>query len=161
MSTCSRRCEEMTPFQVMEILEAAHTLERQGVHVIHLQIGEPDFDVPECVKDACMRAVRENKTHYTHSLGIIELREAICAWYAREHGAVVHPDHVIVTQGTSPAMFLLFSALLEPGDNVILSDPAYACYPNFIQFAGGECRRVAVAEEDQFQYRPDMIRQAM
>lgn len=161
MSECSARCEEMTPFQVMEILEAAAKLESQGKDVVHLQIGEPDFDVPGCVKRACARALEDNKTHYTHSLGIIELREAICAWYENTYGVTVDPDQIIVTQGTSPAMFLLFSALLEPGDNVILSDPAYACYPNFIRFAGGEARRVRVEESDAFQFRPDMIKAAM
>jgi aspartate/methionine/tyrosine aminotransferase len=158
---CTRRCEEMSPFQVMEILEAAHRLEREGKRVIHLEIGEPDFDAPECVKEACARAVRENKTHYTHSLGIIELREAICRWQEERYGVSTHPDQVIVTQGTSPAMFLLFSALLEAGDNVIVSDPAYACYPNFVEFAGGECRRVRVTEADGWQYRPEGIRAAL
>ncbi len=161
MNQCSKRCEEISPFQVMEILEAAHRLESQDINVVHMQIGEPDFDAPECVKEACAKAVCDNKTHYTHSLGVFELREAICQWYANNYGVSVSPDQIIVTQGTSPAMFTLFSALLEQGDNVIVSDPAYACYPNFIRFAGGECRRVPVSEADGFQYRPAMIRKAI
>jgi len=155
----SQRAEEISPFLAMEILERARALEAQGVDIVHLEVGEPDFDVPQCVKEACARAVAEGHTHYTHSLGSLELREAICGHYRRTYGVTVHPDQVVVTSGTSPAMLLLFAALLERGDEVILSDPAYACYPNYIRFAGGVPVTVPVYEEDAFQYRPEAVRQ--
>jgi len=157
----SKRAEQITPFLVMDILEAAHKLEAAGHNVIHLEIGEPDFDTPECIKEAAKKALADGETHYTHSLGLLPLREAICADLHARYGVEVDPGRVIVTQGTSPAMLLLFSTLLEAGDPVILSDPAYACYENFIRFAGACPVRVSVTEEDSFQYRPEAIEAAM
>ena len=157
----SQRAEEISPFLAMEVLERARALEAQGIDIIHLEVGEPDFDVPQCVKEACARAVAEGHTHYTHSLGSLELREAICEHYRRSYGVAVQPDQVVVTSGTSPAMLLLFAALVESGDEVILSDPAYACYPNYVRFAGGVPVTVPVYEEDAFQYRPEAVRQRL
>jgi aspartate/methionine/tyrosine aminotransferase len=153
----AHRAEQIKPFIVMDVLERAHTLERQGAHVIHLEVGEPDFDAPGCVKDAVCQALEAGQTHYTHSLGSLQLREAICQHYSDTYRVTVHPDQVVVTSGTSPAMLLIFSALLEAGDEVILSDPCYACYRNFIQFLGSVPTSVPVYEQDGFQYRPEEI----
>jgi aspartate/methionine/tyrosine aminotransferase len=149
----TRRTEEMTSFIAMDVLEKAHDMERRGIDIVHLEVGEPDFPTPDCVNRALIRALSEGRTHYTHSLGIIELREAICAHYEQRYGVSVTPDRVVVTSGTSPAMFSLFAALVEPGDEVILSDPHYACYPNLIGFAGGIPVRVPVREADGYQFR--------
>lgn len=157
----SKRASEITPFLVMDILEAAHKLEAAGHKVIHLEIGEPDFDTPECIKEAARKALADGETHYTHSLGLLALREAICEDIHTRYGATVDPGQVIVTQGTSPAMLLLFSTILEAGDQVILSDPCYACYDNFIRFAGACPVRVPVTEAESFQYRPEAIEAAM
>jgi aspartate/methionine/tyrosine aminotransferase len=153
----SHRTQEMTPFIVMDVLEKAHEMERQGIHVIHLEVGEPDFDTPQCIKDAACRALANGHTHYTHSLGMIELREAISEHYLKTYGVSADPDQIVISSGTSPAMFVMFSALLEKGDQVIVSDPHYACYPNFIKFVQGEPVFVPVYEEDGFQYRPEAI----
>ena len=153
----SRRTEEMTSFIVMDVLERACELECQGKNIVHLEVGEPDFDTPECVKAAACQALTDGFTHYTHSLGMLELREAICAYYHHTYGVSVEPDQIVVTSGSSPAIFMTFAALLEAGDQVILSDPHYACYPNFIKFVGGEPVTVPVFEEDGFQYRPEAI----
>lgn len=157
----AKKALDMPPFIVMEILEKAQELERQGKNVIHLEIGEPDFATPQAVKDAGCAAIQQDKTRYTHSLGLLELREAICGHYRSNYGVEILPDQVIVTSGTSPAMLLVFSALLNPGQKVILSDPGYACYPNFIKFADGEPIFINVYEEDGFQYRPDDIKAAL
>ena len=153
-SDVSQRIQRISPFIVMEVLERAKTMEREGVHVIHLEVGEPDFDTPDCIKQAGIQALGHGHTHYTHSMGMHELREAICRHYKKTYGATVDPERVVVTSGTSPAIFLIFAALLEPGDEVIISDPHYACYPNFIEFAGGVPVTVPVIEEDAFQYTP-------
>jgi aspartate/methionine/tyrosine aminotransferase len=142
----------------MDVLERARALEKEGAHVIHLEVGEPDFDTPECVKEAACQALAEGHTHYTHSLGLLELREAIGRHYFKTYGVSVSPDQIVITSGTSPAMFLIFSALLEKGDEVILSDPHYACYPSFINFIQGVPVTVPVREQDGFQYRPESIR---
>lgn len=153
----AKRAEEIKPFIVMDVLERARAMESAGVHIVHLEIGEPDFDTPPCVKEAACQALREGHTHYTHSLGDLKLREAISEYYFDKYNVSVSPDQIVITSGTSPAMFLLFSALLEKGDEVIISDPHYACYPNFIRFADGVPVRVPVYEEDGFQYRPEAI----
>ena len=155
----SKRTEEMTSFIVMDVLERAQELERQGARVIHLEVGEPDFDAPACVKEAACKALDDGLTHYTHSLGLYELREAICEYYQNQYRVSVDPDQVIVTSGSSPALFLVFSALRDKGDEVIISDPHYACYPNFIKFVDGRLITIPVYEEDGFQYRPEVIRE--
>ena len=155
MTTC--RLRKITPFIVMDVLEKAHELERRGIDVVHMEVGEPDFDTPQCVKDAMCRALDEGHTHYTHSLGLLELRQAICDHYRDRYAVTVSAEHVIVFSGTSPGIFALFAALLEDGDETIISDPHYACYPNFIKFVGGVPVTVPVYEEDGFQYRPEAI----
>jgi aspartate/methionine/tyrosine aminotransferase len=155
----SKRTQELTSFIVMDVLEKAKEMERRGVHVIHLEVGEPDFDAPTCVKAAACRALEEGHTHYTHSMGNFELREAIAHYYRGAYGVSVEPDQIIVTSGSSPAILLVFSALLDPGDEVIISDPHYACYPNFIKFVQGVPVSVPVFEEDGFQFRPEAIRE--
>ena len=155
----ARRAEEIAPFIVMEVLERARELERQGVDVIHLEVGEPDFDVPSAVKEATRKALDRGLTHYTHSLGDLELREAICRHYEKTYGVFIKPEQVVVTSGTSPAMMLVFAALLERGQEVVLSDPGYSCYPNFISFLSGVPVRVPVYEKDGFQLRAEAIRE--
>ena len=152
------RAREMKSFIVMDVLERAQEMERRGRRVIHLEVGEPDFDTPEPIKEACLRAIREGETHYTHSMGLVPLREAICEHYAEKYNVEVSPDQVLVTSGTSPAMLLLFSALLEQEDEVILSNPSYPCYPNIISYVGGRPVVVDTVEEEGFQYLPAAIK---
>jgi aspartate/methionine/tyrosine aminotransferase len=154
----TRKSSEIPPFIVMEVMEKAASMERQGENIIHLEVGEPDFDTPECVKEAAIRAIRDGKTHYTHSLGLVELREAIAADYHKRYRVEVNPDQILVTSGTSPAMLLLFMSLLEAGEEVILPNPYYACYPNFVRMVEGKPVFVTVFEEDGFQYRPEDIK---
>jgi aspartate/methionine/tyrosine aminotransferase len=155
----TKRSSEILPFIVMDVLEKAQEMQRKGEDIIHLEVGEPDFDTPECIREACYRAIRNGETHYTHSLGLLELREAICEHYFDKYHVDVSPDQVIVTSGTSPAMLVLFAAILDKGDEVIISDPHYACYPNFINFFDGIPVRVNVYEEEGFQFTTDAIRE--
>lgn len=157
----SKRCSEMTPFLVMEVLEAAQAMERAGESIIHMEVGEPDFDTPDCIKLAACKALDDGHTHYTHSLGIIELRQAVSDDYKKRYGVDVDPANIVITQGTSPAMLTLFSAILEAGDKVITSDPCYACYDNFITFAGAKPVKIPVSEDDSYQYRVSAIREAI
>lgn len=154
----ARRVRPLTSFIAMDILEQAQALRRQGSDVISLALGEPDFPAPAVVKRETIQAVRENFTQYTHSQGMPELREAICAHYLKRYGVVIHPEQVIVTSGTSPAMLLIFGVLLNPGDEVVLSDPHYPCYSNFIKFLEGKPVYVRVHEDDGFQLRPDAVK---
>ncbi len=153
MNRISQRAREIPSFIVMDVLEKAHKLERQGHDIIHLEIGEPDFPTPDCINKAALHAIEKGETHYTHSLGIIELREAVCEHYYEKYGVRVNPDQVIVTSGTSPALLMVFSAVLEAGDEIIISDPHYPCYPNFANFLGARPALVKVYEEEGFQLR--------
>ena len=157
MEIATERSRTIPPFIVMDVLEKAHELERKGRQVVHLEVGEPDFPTPTSICEAAIKAIRDGHTHYTHSLGIIELREAICQHYFQKYGVTVTPDRVLVTSGTSPALFMLFSAILEAGDEIILSDPHYPCYPNFAGFLNAMPVFVDVQEEDGFQLRPDAV----
>ena len=152
------RASQILPFIVMDVLEKAQEMQRMGEDIIHLEVGEPDFDTPQCIREAGERALREGRTHYTHSLGLLELREEICSHYFNKYGVVVSPDQVVVTSGISPAMLILFAAILNAGDEIIISDPHYACYPNFIRFFEGVPVTVNVHEEEGFQYTPGAIK---
>jgi len=148
---------DVSPFLAMEILDEAERLGRNGIDVVHMEVGEPDFDTPACIREAAERALRDGKTHYTNSLGLHELREAICEDYWKRYRAKVNTDQVMVTSGTSPALFMLYSVLLEAGDQVILSNPCYACYPNFVTFADGVPVYVDAREEDGYQLEAGAI----
>jgi aspartate/methionine/tyrosine aminotransferase len=153
----SRRAREITPFLVMDILERAKELERAGRHIIHLEIGEPDFPTPAPIVAAAHAAMAAGETQYTHSQGLLELREALSEHYRQKYGVRVEPEQFIVTSGTSPAMLLIFAGLLDPGDEVLLTDPHYACYPNFLRLVDAVPRLVPVAEEDGFQFRVEEL----
>ena len=142
----------------MDVLERAHELEREGRDIIHLEVGEPDFPTPLPISEAAIDAIKREETHYTHSLGLLELRETICDHYFKKYGVTIDPGRVVVTSGTSPALFMIYSAVLEPGDEIILSNPHYPCYPNFALFLKAVPSFVDVYEEDGFQYRPSEIR---
>jgi len=146
-----RSSQRMTPFYVMEVMERSKGMESAGRSIVHLEVGEPDFPTPGCVVEAAEKALRSGHTHYTSSLGLLELREAIAEHYHDRYGVSVSPETVVVTSGSSPAMLLAFTALLEQGDRVILSDPHYACYPNFLLHLDAEPVFVKTRPEKMFQ----------
>jgi aspartate/methionine/tyrosine aminotransferase len=154
----SRKAEALKPFIAMDVMERAHRMEAEGADIVHFEVGEPDFDTPACVVAAGISALREGRTHYTDSLGIPPLREAVAAETKARTGVEVDPSRVVIASGSSPAMLLLFAAILDPDDEVILSDPHYACYPNFIRFFGGIPVPVRTAEREGFQLDPDAVR---
>ena len=153
----SRVGSEMPPFLVMDVLDRARALEREGRSIIHMEVGEPDFDTPQVIRDAGIRALQDGHTHYTHSLGHPELREAIAGWMHRQYDVDVSPERVIITMGSSGAMVLLYQAMLDPGDRVLMTDPHYACYPNFVRACHAESVRLPVGEAAGFQYDPDQV----
>jgi aspartate/methionine/tyrosine aminotransferase len=153
----SQIAEKIPPFIAMDVLERAQALEREGKDVIHLELGEPDFPTPQPIQEAGIAAIRQGKTHYTHSLGLVPLRAAIADWYHKAYGVTVSSDRILVTPGTSPAMLLIFSLLLDPGDEVILGNPHYACYPNYIRIFRGKPTFIMTREADGFQPAPEAI----
>ena len=153
----ARRAGSIAPFLAVEVFQRAQELERQGADIIHLEFGEPDFDTPPVIREAAEKALKDGRTRYAHSLGLVPLREAIAEHYLARYGVTVSPDQILVTAGTSPAMLLLFSTLLDPGDRVLLTDPHYAVYPNLIRYPGGEPIFAATFEAEGFQCRTDEL----
>jgi aspartate/methionine/tyrosine aminotransferase len=131
------RVARIEPFLAMEVMERAFEMEASGTRVLHLEIGEPDFPPPPEVMAACTAALAAGQTRYTDSRGLQELRQAIAGDYATRFGVDLDPDRVIVTSGTSPAMLLVFSLLVDPGDEVVIGTPHYPCYPSFVHICGG------------------------
>ena len=157
----SHRSENIPPFLVMDVLEKAKELERSGKNVIHLEVGEPDFDTPAGITRAACDALARGETHYTHSLGMLPLREAIAAHFARRYGVTLSPEQIIVTMGTSAGLLLTLSALLNPGDEMVLSNPTYACYPNFVQYVGGVPAWASTDDSDGFALRPEAVKKCL
>ena len=144
--------ERMTSFIVMDVLERANELQREGVDVIHLEVGEPDFDMPECIAKAAIEAHKNGITHYTHSLGDPQLRETISEFYKTEYDVIVDPDCIVVTSGSSPAILMALMLLCQAGDEVIMSNPGYPCYRNFALACHAEPVCVPLHAECDFQY---------
>lgn len=161
MSEVSRRAQAIRPFVVMDIVARAKELQAQGRDIVRLEIGDPDLPTPDVIMRAAEDAMERGDTGYTQSLGIPDLRDAVSRHYAQTYGVAVDPAHIVVTQGTSPAMLLLFGALLDPGDEVIVSDPCYTAYTNYIEFLGGVPVRMRVRAEEGFRFRPEEVRAAI
>jgi len=157
----SQRTREIEPFLAMEVLERAFALERAGAKICHLEIGEPDLPPPPEVVEACVAALRGGETHYTDSRGLAELREAIAREKGARAGVAIDPGRVLVTSGTSPAMLLVFSLLVDPGSEVVVGTPHYPCYPNFIRFCGGVPVFVPTDPERGYALDPGAVRAAI
>lgn len=152
---------QMSPFMVMDVLERANALQCQGADVIHLEVGEPDFEMPRCALEAMQRAMADGLTHYTHSLGDLDLREAIAAFYASEHGVEVDPECIVVTSGSSPALLMAVMLLCGAGDELLMSNPGYACYRNFALACNAVPAEVTLRAETGFDYDMDELRRAV
>src|SRR5829696_9230691 len=140
------------------VLARAKALEARGRDIVHLEIGEPDFDTPEHVVEAGCRALRAGHTHYTPTAGIPELREAIAEDVARSRGITVGPEQVVVTPGGKPIMFFVILALVERGDEVLLPNPAFPIYESMVNFAGGRAVFVPLRQEHGFRFDLDEFR---
>jgi aspartate/methionine/tyrosine aminotransferase len=157
----SRRAAAIGPFLAMEVMERALVLERAGREIVHLEVGEPDFAPPPAVVEATRAALAAGDTHYTDSRGLRELREAIALDVERRAGRALDPERVIVTTGTSGALVLAFSWLLDPGDEVVLGTPHYACYPHIIRTLGGVPVLVPTDPADGYRLDPARVRAAL
>ena len=153
--------EQMTPFLAMDIRERARELARSGADVIHLDVGEPDFDVHPLIVEAMKEALDGGRTHYTDSFGDPELREAICRLYRSEYGVEITPDRVLVTGGSSPALLLALQTLCDVGDEVLVADPGYPCYRDFVLSCHARPVPLKVSASDGFQPAPDALSAAI
>jgi aspartate/methionine/tyrosine aminotransferase len=154
----TKRAEKIAPFYVMELLEKAKAMEAQGENIVHMEVGEPDFCTPEAVKERAIKAIQENCTFYTHSLGIPELRNRVAEYYREREGVDVAPERVVITNGTSGAFLLLSAILLDRTKPLGISDPGYPCYRNFGLLVDSPTILVPVTEESRFEVTVDHLK---
>jgi len=140
-----------------EAAARARALEATGRSVIHLEIGEPDFDTPANIREAAKRALDEGATHYTPTVGILELRAAIAADATARKGFAVTPDRVVVTPGGKPVMFFAILALIGDGDEVIYPDPGFPIYESMASYVGGKAVPCPVRQENGFRLDPSEL----
>src|SRR5215470_13342720 len=156
----SKRAAQITPFEVMDVLARAHALERAGRHVVHMEIGEPDFTAPAPVVEAGVRALRDGRTAYTATLGLPALREAIAGHYHEKFKTLVDPERVAVTSGASGGLLTVAALYVNPGDEVLVPDPGYPGYRHFVRAFEGVARPLAVSAADNFQPTAAMVEKA-
>ncbi|TAK24693.1 MAG: pyridoxal phosphate-dependent aminotransferase [Chloroflexota bacterium] len=141
-----------------EVLARARALEAQGKEIIHLEIGEPDFDTPPNIVKAARKALRDGFTHYNPSAGIPELRSAIARKIASSRGIEVRPEQVVVTPGAKPIMFFTIMALAEPGDEVLYPNPGFPIYESMINYVGAKAVPMPLLEDRRFRFDVDAFR---
>ncbi len=138
-----------------EVLARARALEAQGRKVVHLEIGEPDFDTPANIRDAAKRALDAGWTHYGPSAGLPEARKAVAEYVARTRGVPVAPEETIVVPGGKPIIFFTVLALLDPGDEAIYPNPGFPIYESMIQYVGAKAVPLPIREENDWDFDPD------
>src|SRR5690606_9949754 len=133
-----------------EVLAKAKALEAQGSHIIHLEIGEPDFNTPENIVNAAIRALKEGYHGYTPSAGMLDLRQAVARYVSQTRHIEVDPDQVVITPGGKPIIFFSILALIEEGDEVIYPNPGFPIYQSMIEYVGGKAIPIPLREELDF-----------
>ncbi len=153
----SERMARLGTETAFEVLARARALEAQGRHVVHLEIGEPDFATPGHVVDAAIRALKSGATHYGPAAGLPELREAIAEDSSRRRGVRVTPEMVVVTPGAKPILFFAILALVDPGDEVLYPNPGFPIYESMIRYVGGVPVPVRLVEAKDFALDVDQL----
>ncbi len=153
----SERVLQIGPSATLAASARATELRASGVDVLDLGPGQPDFDTPEHIREAGIRAIREGRTRYTAVAGIPELREAVADLYSRREGVVYRPEETMVTCGGKQGLFNVFTALLDPGDEVIIPTPYWVSFPEMVKLAGGVPVYVDTEESDGFALRAETI----
>lgn len=153
----SERMNHLGTETAFEVLARARALEAQGREIIHLEIGEPDFDTPDNVKNAGIKAIQSGFTHYGPSAGLPEFRETIAHYISEHRGVSVDPQQVVVTPGGKPIIFFTALALVEPGDEVIYPNPGFPIYESMIDYIGARRVPLPLREKNAFAFDPDQL----
>lgn len=146
----SKRQSRLGTETAFEVLAKAKALEQKGKHIVHLEIGEPDFDTPTFIKEAAVKALHDGFTHYGPAQGLPVLREACAEYLSNSRGVTFGPDDIVVTPGAKPILFFSILALVDPGDEVIYPDPGFPIYESMINYAGGRPVPLTLREENEF-----------
>lgn len=153
------RMSDIAPFHVMKILARARQLEAAGRHIVHMEVGEPDFPTPALITRAAVDALKNGHTHYTPATGLPQLKQAIADFYADRYAVRLDPARVIVTPGSSGALQLLMSLLVNPGERVLLTDPGYPCNRHFVRLVEGIPVSIPVDASTGYQVNVNLARQ--
>ena len=153
----AERMGSINPFYVMDILSQAKQLEAQGCDVVHLEVGEPDFYTPVRIKAAGKRAIDNNKTHYTASTGLPELKQKISDFYRHRLAADVPANNIVITPGASGALQLALSVRVNAGENILMADPGYPCNRNFTRLLEAKAKLIEVGESTHYQLNHRLI----
>ncbi|MGL4617757.1 pyridoxal phosphate-dependent aminotransferase [Chroococcidiopsis sp.] len=157
----AERMSRLGTESAFEVLAKAQRLEAQGRNVIHLEIGQPDFQTPMNICQAAFQAMKDGYTGYAPAAGLPQLRQAIAQYVTHTRGVEVHPDEVVVTPGAKPIIFFTILALVNAGDEVIYPDPGFPVYESVINFVGGKAIPLALREEVGFRFRIEDLEQAI
>ncbi len=153
------RMAAIQPFHVMALLARARELEAKGRDIVHMEIGEPDFDTPAPIVQAGIEALQSGKHHYTPAKGLLELRQAISGFYLQKYGVSVDPERILITPGSSGALQLLMAVLINPGQQVLMADPGYPCNRNFVRLVEAESLSIPVAASNGYQLNVNHLQQ--
>ena len=153
----SRRLQDVNAFHVMSLMAEAKKLEAEGHQVIHMEMGEPDFSTPQPIIDAGIESLQSGLTHYTPTLGLPALREAIAKFYLTEYQITVSPEQIIVTPGSATALQLVLTMMVSNGDAVAIPDPAYPSTHNLVRLLGGNVLHIPVNEDSTWQLTAELI----
>jgi aspartate/methionine/tyrosine aminotransferase len=158
-SIFAKRMETLGTETAFEVLAKAKALEKQGKDVVHLEIGEPDFDTPKNIKEAAIKALNAGYTHYNPSAGIPELRETIAQYISKTRGINAEADEVVVTPGAKPIMFFSILALVNPGEEVLYPNPGFPIYESVANFVGAKAVPIPLKEENDFRMDQEYVKQ--
>ena len=153
------RMAAIQPFHVMALLARARELEAQGRDIVHMEIGEPDFDSPAPIVEAGIQALKSGHHHYTPASGLLELRQAISDYYQSCYGVSVSPERILVTPGSSGALQLLMATLINPADELLMADPGYPCNRNFVRLVEGRANAIPVDASSGYQLNVSHLQQ--
>ncbi len=151
MTQYADRLKAIEPFRVVEVLTKAKEMESQGIDVVHMEAGEPDFSTVDPIVEAAKQALNQGATYYTSALGLPELREKVAQFYQRQYALDIPARRILITPGASGALLMASALLVNPGEGVLMTDPGYPCNRNFLRLVGGEGQLVAVGAEDRYQ----------
>ena len=154
----ARRVSHIKPAPTLALTAKVNQLKAQGVDIIGFGAGEPDFDTPDFIKEACIKALKDGKTKYAPSAGLPELRQALAEKLLKENSIEYRPSEIVVTAGAKMALFLVMLALLEEGDEVLLPSPYWVSYPEQILLCGAKVVEVPLREEEGFVLKAEMLK---
>jgi len=158
-SVFAKRMETLGTETAFEVLAKAKALEKQGKDIVHLEIGEPDFDTPKNIKEAAVKALYAGYTHYVAAAGIPELREAIAEHISKTRNIEVDPEEVVVTPGAKPIMFFGLLTLVDSGEEVLNLNPGFPIYESVINFVGAKQVPIPLKEENDFRFDPEYVKE--